>query len=145
MMSHGETTWADGLIPMIGPKDVTGIISRISDVALLLTEAGVITGIFVNPEFAGRQSVAKWEGAPIQNSLTTESMVKFELRLKQFLESSGSTKPVELNHIATDGRGEMPMRYSFHSILGDGTILMLGDKRKSQIAVEFPNPVACKF
>ncbi len=131
MTSHGETTWASGLTLRIAPKDVTKIVSRISDVALLVTDTGVITGVSVNPEFPGGKNVETWQGTPIQDSLTIESVSKFELRLKQFLENAGSTKPVELNHSTPNGRGEIPIRYSFHNVGTDGTILMLGSDLRS--------------
>jgi hypothetical protein len=36
-----------------------------------------------------------------------------------------------LDHIATDERGELPIRYSFHSIGTDNSILMLGNDLRS--------------
>ncbi|MCR8825191.1 transcriptional regulator PpsR [Pseudosulfitobacter koreensis] len=126
MTSQGEKTWALGLMPKVDPKDVTDIISRISDVALVLSDTGKITSISCNPDFVGRDAVKKWAGLQVQDVLNVESVPKFELRLKQFRENSGSAKAVELNHIARDGLDELPMRYSLHAIGSDGDILMLG-------------------
>ncbi len=126
MTSHGENAWAHGLLPMIDPKDVTGIVSRISDLALVLSDTDKITAVSCNPDFVGRQAVEAWKDLPVQDILNVESVPKFETRLKQFKESSGSAKAVELNHVAVDGLGELPMRYSLHAIGTDGEILMLG-------------------
>lgn len=131
MTSHDEMTWADGLTPAIAPEDVTQIISRMSDLAVVISPAGVVQSVMANPDFAHRKSVKNWEGSAIQDSLNYESIPKFEMRLKQFLAGSGSAQPVELNHIPTDDRGELPIRYSFHSLGRDNSILMLGSDLSS--------------
>ncbi len=126
MMSHGEMTWADGLIPMIEPEVVAGIISRVSDIALVVSEAGVIKGFLSNPVSAIKADLKEWLDRPVQDMLTLESVPKFDARLEQFLSGSGSGNPVELNHKATAQHAEFPMRYSFHPSGKDNTILMLG-------------------
>ncbi|MGB3244933.1 MAG: transcriptional regulator PpsR [Sulfitobacter sp.] len=116
---------------MIDPKNVTDIIARISDLALVVSKAGVINTVLSNPEFMKNHSFEKWHGISITDTLNQESVLKFELRHKQFLQTPSSAKPVELNHIAPDGRGEIPMRYSLHSLGPDGETLMLGSDLRS--------------
>ncbi len=126
MMSPGEMTWTSGLIPMIEPDVVTEIISRIADLALIVTKEGQVMGIMASPNFMPKSSLEKWEGKSLNDGLTVESVSKFEDRLASFLESGGAVLPVELNHAATDDYAEFPIRYSFHRIGSDGAILLLG-------------------
>jgi transcriptional regulator PpsR len=126
MMSHGEMTWTSGLIPMIEPEVVTEIISRIVDLALVISREGTVLGVMANPNFMPQTDLAKLEGASLDEELTVESIPKFQGRLVEFLETSGNVLPVELNHKAKDTHSEFPMRYSFHQVGTDGAILMLG-------------------
>lgn len=131
MMLGGEMTWADDLIPMMGPEAVTEIIARISDVALVISASGEVISVLSNPEFSARRHMAGWAGGRIQDTLTIESVSKFDARLKQFRDGTGSTLSVELNHSATEDHAEMPMRYSFHPLGTQGDILMLGHDLRS--------------
>ena len=127
MMSQDEMTWTSGLIPMIEPEIVTEIISRIADLALVVSSQGVVIGVLSNPNFKLHSGVSRWEGQPLRDHLTVESLPKFESRFAEFLNGNGATvRPVELNHIANGAHQEFPMRYSFHQIGTDGAILMLG-------------------
>jgi len=131
MMLGGEMTWADELIPMIGPHAITDIIARVSDVALVVSTSGHVSHVMSNPDFSARQAVAGWSGRLIQDTLTVESIPKFNTRLKNFLDGTGTTLPVELNHSATGYYTELPIRYSFHTIGARGEILMLGNDLRS--------------
>lgn len=127
MKSHNEMTWTSGLIPMIEPEIVTQIISRITDLALVVSQSGQVMGVLSNPSFKARLGLARWEGQPLRSLLTVESIPKFEQRLAEFLEDRSKTvRPVELNHSATGDQPEFPVRYSFHHIGNDGAILLLG-------------------
>lgn len=127
MMSQGEKTWTSGLIPMIEPEIVSEIISRIADLALVISSSGIVLGILSNPSFKLRLGLARWEGQPLVAHLNVESVPKFEERLATFLENGDAlVRPIELNHSATEGQPEFPVRYSFHRIGTDGAILMLG-------------------
>ena len=126
MMSHGEMTWTSGLIPMIEPDVVTEIISRIADLALIVSKEGHVLGVMANPNFMPKSNLELWEGKSLNDGLTVESVPKFESRLAAFLQEGGAVLPVELNHAETDSYAEFPIRYSFHRIGTDGAILMLG-------------------
>lgn len=127
MMSQGEMTWTSGLIPMIEPEIVSEIISRIADLALVISSSGTVLGVLSNPNFKMHAGVSRWEGQALREHLTVESLPKFEARFAEFLEGNGAmVRPVELNHSASAGQQEFPMRYSFHQIGTDGAILMLG-------------------
>lgn len=127
MMSQGEMTWTSGLIPMIEPEIVTEIISRIADLALVVSQTGVVLGVLSNPNSKLKYSFSRWEGHPLSEHLTEESVPKFQERLASFLDSAGKVvRPIELNHIANKTENGFPIRYSFHQIGTDGAILMLG-------------------
>lgn len=127
MMSEGEMTWTSGLIPMIEPEIVSEIISRIADLALVISPAGVVLGVLSNPSTKLQFPFSRWEGQPLVSHLTIESVPKFEERLKEFLESKkGMIRPIELNHTSEPSDAEFPVRYSFHKIGTDGAFLMLG-------------------
>ncbi len=127
MMSQGEMTWTSGLIPMIEPEIVSEIISRIADLALVISPAGIVLGVLSNPSTKLQFPFSRWEGQPLVSHLTVESIPKFESRLEEFLQTkSGLIRPVELNHTSGPSEAEFPVRYSFHQIGTDGAILMLG-------------------
>lgn len=127
MMSQGEMTWTSGLIPMIEPEIVTQIISKIADLALVVSSSGMVLGVLSNPNFKMPLDFSRWEGQPLNTHLTVESVPKFEERLASFLDQpNGNVRAVELNHKARDGVQEFPVRYSFHRIGTDGALLMLG-------------------
>ncbi|MEM6939770.1 MAG: transcriptional regulator PpsR [Pseudomonadota bacterium] len=126
-MSQSELTWTSGLIPMIEPDIVSEIISRIADLALVVSSSGVILGVLSNPNSNLRYPFSEWEGQPLSAHLTVESVPKFEERLNSFVAHNDETvRPVELNHTGTAEQSEFPVRYSFHRIGTDGAILMLG-------------------
>lgn len=125
-MSHGEMMWTSGLIPMIEPDVVTEIISRITDLALVVSQEGKVLGIMTNPNFMSHDDFAPWEGKPLTDQLSIESVPKFQKRLDDFLASDGTVLPVEVNQRVSEDSPEFPMRYSFHRIGSDGAVLMLG-------------------
>ena len=126
-MAQGEMTWTSGLIPLIDPESVAGIIGRIADLALVVTNTGIVQGVLSNPHSKLKYPFSRWEGQPLTRQLTVESIPKFEERLKSFLDSGGNTvRPVELNHLADREQREFPVRYSFHQLGRSGAILMLG-------------------
>ncbi|MDF1728206.1 MAG: transcriptional regulator PpsR [Sulfitobacter sp.] len=120
-------TWTSGLIPMIEPEIVSEIISRIADLALVVSKSGTVLGVLSNPSSKVKRAISRWEGQPLADHLTVESIPKFKDRLEAFVETGDSTvRPVELNHRGSSEMDEFPVRYSFHRIGTDGAILMLG-------------------
>ena len=126
-MSKSEMTWTSGLIPMIEPESASEIISRIADLALVISGSGLVLGVLSNPNSQLNYAFSRWEGQPLAAHLTVESVPKFEERLAAFIEQGkGTVRPVELNHAASDQQQEFPVRYSFHRIGTEGAILLLG-------------------
>lgn len=125
-MPDTAKTWTSGLVPQIAPETVNDIISRLADVGLVLSPQGDVIGVLANPAFRPRETVARFEGMPFRDTLTTESVEKFDARLAAFLGGDGQVRAVELNHTLEINRTTLPIRYSFHHIGESGKILMLG-------------------
>ncbi|MBD3665040.1 transcriptional regulator PpsR [Sulfitobacter aestuariivivens] len=126
MRLETESAWVSGLVPKIAPDTVTDIIARVSDMALILSRTGQIVGIMASPGFRPKSKLKQFEGAQIRDTLTVESIPKFDQRLEQHLQDPSSALTVELNHSATAAHPEFPVRYSIHDLGHDGSILLLG-------------------
>lgn len=125
MTSRGTKYWNSGTIPLIGPEILGDIISEIADVAVVVAASGDVLSVLVNPEVPAFGRMANLEGADFRSALTTESVAKFDDRLREFL-TEGRTRATELNHSQPNGLPDLPIRYSFHNIGPDGSILLLG-------------------
>ena len=130
-MSAGDQTWTSGLLPMIDPDEVIQIISRMSDLAVIVSDDGVVLGAMVNPSFRGHPDLSRWQGLPLADQLTVESIPKFEKRMDEFATRPEGVLPLEMNHKQQDDFPEFPVRYSFHRIGNDGAVLMLGSDLRS--------------
>ncbi len=147
MTSRGTRYWNSGAIPLIAPEILGDIIADVADLAVVISDAGAILSVLVNPAQDFFRRLEQWEGKDVRGTLTSESVPKFNARLADFLQGEVNLRPIELNHSDAGGRWEFPIRYSFHRIGPDGAILMLGrDLRpiaemqqqlvKAQIALE---------
>lgn len=126
MMSQGETTWTEGLISAIRPEVVADILSRVSDIALVISETGLIKEVMYSPNLVGKPNMQEWVGLSIREVFTVESIAKFDTRLKQFLAGDADVQPIEVNHRARAPHAAFPVRYSFHTTGATDNILMLG-------------------
>ncbi|KPP92133.1 MAG: transcriptional repressor of photosystem genes PpsR [Rhodobacteraceae bacterium HLUCCA08] len=126
MTSRGAKYWSSGAIPLIAPEILGNIISEIADVSVVIAEDGRILALMLNPTSTDYDALQNAEGRDIRAFLTTESIRKFDDRLGEFLSATGPVRPLELNHSRSEGRADLPVRYSFHRIGPDGAILMLG-------------------
>lgn len=130
MNSGGSSFWSSGSIPVIEPEFLSSLIASASDIALVVSKAGKILSVLINRSEASFGNLEHWEGRPIRDFLTTESIPKFESILAEFNDGHVTTKAMELNH--TDNSvWEFPVRYSFHAF-GDGdALIMLGRDLRS--------------
>ncbi len=126
MTSRGAKYWNSGTIPLIAPDILGNIITDVADLSLVISKTGMILSVLVNPVHDFFRRLEQWDGKDIRTALAPESVVKFNTRLADFLNSKIEMRPVELNHADAMGRWEFPIRYSFHQIGPDGAILMLG-------------------
>lgn len=123
--SRGTKYWNSGSIPLIAPDVLGDIISKASDIAIVISETGRVMSVLVNPDHPSFGSLDNWEGRDVREVLTVESIPKIEAQLKRFMEEGPAGHAIELNH-SGDVDLEFPIRYSFHAIGPDGVILMLG-------------------
>ncbi|MEL6607331.1 MAG: transcriptional regulator PpsR [Pseudomonadota bacterium] len=137
--------WSTGAIPLIAPELLGGIISSASDLALVIDHEGIILSVMTNPEHRSLGRLDHWEGRNVRDLLTPESVPKLDAKLSSLDGTSGS-RAVELNHVDKT-TWEFPIRYTFHRIGPEGSLLMMGrDLRpiaemqqqlvKAQIALE---------
>ena len=126
MTSRGTQYWNSGKIPLIAPEILGDIIAQVADVGVVISEAGTVLSVLVNPNNKAFQVLSRWEGNDIRDFLTEESIPKFDSRLAEFLGGKQNVRPVELNHSDENKRWGSPVRYSFHRIGPDGAVLLLG-------------------
>ncbi len=126
MTSRGAKYWNSGAIPLIAPDILGDIIADVADLAVVVSETGMVLSVLVNPIHDFFRRLEQWDGKDIRTALATESVAKFNSRLAEFLAGKPDMRPVELNHSDGMGRWEFPIRYTFHRIGPDGAILMLG-------------------
>ena len=126
MTSHGKTEWAERLIPNLDQAATADLISRLCDFAFVISSDGEIIQTMTSPFLAPRLDLSSWKGLRFQDTLTTESVPKFEARIAQFKEGQKELRAVELNHRPTHQQTELPVRYTFHLSAEDGSTLLLG-------------------
>jgi len=126
MTSHGKTEWAERLIPNLDQASTADLISRLCDFAFVISSDGEIIQTMTSPFLAPRLDLSSWKGLRLQDTLTTESVPKFEARIAQLKEGQKELRPVELNHRPTHQQTELPVRYTFHWSAEDGSTLLLG-------------------
>lgn len=136
MESNDEMIWTRGLIPQIDADVVAQILARVSDIALILDATGKISAAKCTPGFEGEDHIAGWTGALVQQTLTVESIPKFETRIARFLAGNPSVLPLEVNHRATDGFAELPVRYTFHKVGSQAEVLLLGNNLRRTAEIQ---------
>ncbi|MCC1492414.1 transcriptional regulator PpsR [Cognatishimia sp. F0-27] len=125
MNTGGSDFWNSGSVPVIEPEFLPGLISAASDIALVIAEDGKVLSVMINSDESSFGNLSHWEGRPLAEFLTVESVPKLESVLQEFRDGRVSSKAVELNH-NDNAVWEFPVRYAFHSF-GEGTaLIMLG-------------------
>ncbi len=147
MKSRGAKFWQGGSIPLIAPEILGNIIAEVADVGVVISDAGIILSVLVNPMHDEFSRLEDWEGKDFRDAMTDDCVSKFDSRLNSFLSNRMGVRPIEINHTHQINRLQYPVRYSFHRIGPTGAILLLGrDLRpiaelqqqlvKAQIAIE---------
>lgn len=121
----GGAHWKGGPVPLIAPEILGDIISMAADLSLVVSQEGRIISVLRNPTSRGLEAADGWEGRDIRDCLIPDSMPKVERRLAELAQGEEVAGATELNHIGGTGHG-IAMRYSFHRLGPDGTVLMLG-------------------
>ena len=126
MTTRGTQYWNGGAIPLIAPEILGDIIAEVSDLGIVISDAGTVLSVLANPSQDFFRRLDHWDGKDLRDVLAVESVSKFNARLEVFLTGGRTMRAVELNHSDDAGLWEFPIRYSFHRIGPDGAILLLG-------------------
>ncbi|MGB5863789.1 MAG: transcriptional regulator PpsR [Sulfitobacter sp.] len=125
-MAQMATSWTNGLIPSIEPEYFKDIVARSADLGVMITAEGDVLGVFASPGFRPKDALLRFEGAQMRDTLTPESVTKFDARIAEFLADPEQSYTIELNHTAAGSSPTFPVRYSFHAVGESGKILLLG-------------------
>lgn len=125
MTAGGAANWAKGPVPVIEPEYLTGILAAACDLAFVVSSEGIVRSILIDEDAKEHLRLSHWAGKPMQDFLTHESIPKFETALEAVTVTKQITRPVELNH-HDKSDWQYPVRYSFHAVGPDASVLMLG-------------------
>jgi hypothetical protein len=125
MNSNGSSFWNSGAVPLIDAEVLPSILAVASDIALVVSSDGNILSVLVNPNETSFGKLDHWEGRPLKNFLTRESIPKVEAVMAAMAQGDTPSRSVELNH-SDNAVWEFPIRYSFHPFGANGSFLMLG-------------------
>lgn len=125
MTTGGSTFWTSGSVPLIAPEFLSSIIGAASDIALVVSAEGVILSVVLNEGQSHFGDLSHWEGRPIVDFLTDESIAKFDVAHAAHLAGNAPAAPLELNHCDAT-KWQHPVRYSFHRFGQENAALLLG-------------------
>lgn len=125
MTSDGTNFWTSGAVPLIEPEFLSSIIGAASDLALVVSADGVVQSVVINSHDDSFGNLRHWEGRPVVEFLTEESIDKFEQAHAAYLSGGTQRKSLELNH-SDNAVWQYPVRYTFHRLGKDDTVLLLG-------------------
>ncbi len=125
MNTTATSFWSNGSIPLIEPELLSSILGVASDIALVVSRDGIILSVLVNRNNPSFGNLAHWEGRPIRDFLTIESIPKFDALHQSYKNGKDPVRSVELNH-CDNAVWEFPIRYSFHAFGSEKSLLMLG-------------------
>ena len=125
MQTRDSKLWDLGSIPMIQPEFLGNILATASDIALVVSETEIVHSILVNEAEQNFGNLSHWQGKPIWDFLSVDSVPK--LRNALDLIKSGATimHSIEINH-QDQAKWQFPVRYSVHRLGDDGHVLLLG-------------------
>lgn len=102
------------------------LIEQASDIAVHLSSAGVVEGIYVSPESPSLGCLDHWVGRSFHSFLNEESKEKFDIRLAQFRKNASETSvAVELNH-SDNADWEFPIRYAMLRVRNSDALMLIG-------------------
>ena len=125
MTTGGSTFWSSGSVPLIEPEFLSSIIATASDIALVVSAEGIILSVVLNTHSESFGNLKHWEGRPIVQFLTPESVPKFENAHTAYLAGEVPKKQLELNH-SDNAVWQYPVRYTFHRFGHENAALLLG-------------------
>ncbi len=125
MTTGGSSFWSSGSVPLIEPEFLSSIIAAASDIALVVSAEGIVLSVVVNSHSDSFGNLKHWEGRPVTDFLTRESVPKFEVAHTAYLNGEVPKKQLELNH-SDNAVWQYPVRYTFHRFGHENAALLLG-------------------
>ncbi|MBI1170427.1 transcriptional regulator PpsR [bacterium] len=112
-------------MPLVDPALLSQIVATTADISILVSAAGRVEAVLVNPHHAAFGQLDDWTGRPLIDLVTEESREKVDRRLEQIRKPGAKSLAVEVNHTGLS-IWEFPVRYALHLLGKDGNVLMLG-------------------
>lgn len=125
MTTDGSSFWTSGAVPLIEPEFLSSIIAAASDIALVVSAEGTILSVLLNNQDDSFGNLSHWEGRPVIEFLTEESVEKFQRAHDEYMAGQPPKKPLELNH-SDNAVWQYPVRYTFHRFGQENAVLLLG-------------------
>ncbi|WP_299707499.1 transcriptional regulator PpsR [uncultured Tateyamaria sp.] len=125
MTTDGSSFWTSGAVPLIEPEFLSSIIAAASDIALVVSAEGTILSVLLNDQDDSFGNLSHWEGRPVVEFLTEESIEKFQQAHDAYMSGHPPKKPLELNH-SDNAVWQYPVRYTFHRFGQENGVLLLG-------------------
>jgi len=125
MTTGGSSFWNSGSVPLIAPEFLSSIIAAASDIALVVSAEGTILSVLLNAEDDSFGNLKHWEGRPVVDFLTDESIDKFQQAHATYMAGGTQKKSMELNH-SDNAVWQYPVRYTFHRFGQENAVLLLG-------------------
>ncbi|KIC47822.1 transcriptional regulator PpsR [Tateyamaria sp. ANG-S1] len=125
MTTGGSSFWTSGAVPLIEPEFLSSIIAAASDIALVVSAEGMILSVLLNTQDDSFGNLKHWEGRPVVEFLTDESIEKFQVAHDAYMAGQLPKKPLELNH-SDNAVWQYPVRYTFHRFGQENAVLLLG-------------------
>ena len=118
--------WIGEARPDVPSDALSGLLSGIADIALVIRGDGTILGLRAEEELSGRLDLAGWIGDRLHDHLTRESLPKLDRCLTQLAEGGPVVPLTQLNHPVTGDSRDIPMSYGLHRMEDDDQFLALG-------------------
>ncbi|WP_299147414.1 transcriptional regulator PpsR [uncultured Tateyamaria sp.] len=125
MTTGGSNFWSSGSVPLIEPEFLSSIVAAASDIALVVSAEGTVLSVLLNAQDDSFGNLSHWEGRPIVDFLTDESIEKFQGAHDAYTSGGTLKKSIELNH-ADNAVWQYPVRYTFHRFGQENAVLLLG-------------------
>lgn len=125
MTTGGSSFWTSGAVPLVEPEFLSSIIAAASDLALVIGADGTVLSVVVKSGEDGLGNLNHWEGRPIADFLTDESIEKFTAAHAAYLAGNPPRNPLEITH-SDNAVWQHPVRYTFHKFGADESVLLLG-------------------
>jgi|GEM_PF-4783195 len=86
-------------LPIIEPELLGRVLASAADLSIVMTPDGTTTAVLVNPNAESMGNLGHWEGRPLRDFLTEESIPKLERVLRKAAIGEGDGLSVELHGV----------------------------------------------